>query len=319
MKKGEHMRVGFIGLGNVGGKLASNLLENNFQLLVLDKNSKLMHEFELKGANTSKSIKDLVINSDILITCLPSPEVCAEVLESEDGIIDTIQRGQIWIEMSTTENDQLKKHASLIQQKSAIALEAPVSGGCHRAATGNISIFVGGSREGFDKAMPVLKCLGRKILYTGDFGNASILKVITNYLATVHLVALGEAWTIASKSNLDLNKTYKGIAASSGNSFVHETESQVILNGSYNINFTMDLVEKDLGLFQDLATKLGVELEISPLVLDVIKDARETFGDRAWSSMVVKRLENKYDIAIRAEGYPEELVDLEEKQLGYEI
>ena len=129
MNKGERMRIGFIGLGNVGGKLASNLLENNFQLIVLDKNSKLMHEFELKGANTSKSIKDLVINSDILITCLPSPEVCAEVLESEDGIIDTIQRGQIWIEMSTTENDQLKKHASLIQQKSAIALEAPVSGG----------------------------------------------------------------------------------------------------------------------------------------------------------------------------------------------
>ena len=319
MDKGERMRIGFIGLGNVGGKLASNLLENNFQLSVLDKNSKLMNEFELKGANTTKSIKDLVISSDILITCLPSPEICAEVLESKDGIIDTIQKGQIWIEMSTTENDQLKKHASLIQQKKAIALEAPVSGGCHRAATGNISIFVGGSREGFDKAMPVLKCLGRKILYTGDFGSASILKVITNYLATVHLVALGEAWAIASKSNLDLNKTYKGIAASSGNSFVHETESQVILNGSYNINFTMDLVEKDVGLFQDLATKLGVELEISPLVLDIIKDARKTFGDRAWSSMVVKRLENKYNTEFRAEGYPEELIDLEEKSLGYEI
>ena len=313
------MKIGFVGLGNVGGKLANNLLENNFQISVLDKNHILMEEFNLKGAKTAKSIKDLVMNSDILITCLPSPKICAEVLESKDGIIDTIQKDQIWIEMSTTEDEQLKKHASLIQQKNAIALEAPVSGGCHRAATGNISIFIGGSREGFDKAMPVLKCLGRKILYTGDFGSASILKVITNYLATVHLVALGEAWTIASKSNLDLNKTFKGIAASSGNSFVHETESQVILNGSYNINFTMDLVEKDVGLFQDLASKLGVELEISPLVLDIIKDAKKTFGDRAWSSMVVKRLENKYNTAFRAEGYPEELLDLEEKQLGYEI
>jgi len=133
------------------------------------------------------------------------------------------------------------------------------------------------------------------------------------------LVALGEAWTIASKSNLDLAKTFKGIAASSGNSFVHETESQVILNGSYNINFTMDLVEKDVGLFQSLATKLGVELEISPIVLDIIKDARKTFGDRAWSSMVVKRLENRHNTEFRAEGYPEELVDYEEKSLGYEI
>lgn len=313
------MRIGFIGLGNVGGKLANNLLENNFQITVLDKNNKLMDKFKLKGADTAKSIQDLVISADILITCLPSPKICAEVLESKGGIIDTIQKDQIWIEMSTTEDEQLKRHASLIQQKNAIALEAPVSGGCHRAATGNISIFVGGSREGFDKAMPVLRCLGRKILYTGDFGSASVLKVITNYLATVHLVALGEAWTIASKSNLDLAKTFKGIAASSGNSFVHETESQVILNGSYNINFTMDLVEKDVGLFQSLATKLGVELEISPIVLDIIKDARKTFGDRAWSSMVVKRLENKHNTEFRAEGYPEELVDYEEKSLGYEI
>ncbi len=313
------MRIGFIGLGNVGGKLANNLLENNFQITVLDKDNKLMDKFKLKGADTAKSIQDLVISADILITCLPSPKICAEVLESKGGIIDTIQKDQIWIEMSTTEDDQLKRHASLIQQKNAIALEAPVSGGCHRAATGNISIFVGGSREGFDKAMPVLRCLGRKILYTGDFGSASVLKVITNYLATVHLVALGEAWTIASKSNLDLAKTFQGIAASSGNSFVHETESQVILNGSYNINFTMDLVEKDVGLFQSLAAKLGVELEISPIVLDIIKDARKTFGDRAWSSMVVKRLENNHNIKFRAEGYPEELVDYEEKSLGYEI
>ena len=189
------MKIGFIGLGNVGGKLANNLLKNNFQITVLDKNSELMDKFKLKGTDTAKSIKDLVISADILITCLPSPKICAEVLESKGGIIDTIQKDQIWIEMSTTEDGQLKRHASLIQQKNAIALEAPVSGGCHRAATGNISIFVGGSREGFDKAMPVLRCLGRKILYTGEFGSASVLKVITNYLATVHLVALGEAWT----------------------------------------------------------------------------------------------------------------------------
>jgi 3-hydroxyisobutyrate dehydrogenase len=240
-------------------------------------------------------------------------------VESEDGIVNNIQKDQIWIEMSTTNEDQLKRHASLIESKNAIALEAPVSGGCHRAATGNISIFVGGSRKGFERALPILKCLGRRILHTGDFGTASILKVITNYLATVHLVALGEAWTIASKFNLDLDKTFKGIAASSGNSFVHETESQVILNGSYNINFTMDLVEKDVGLFQSLATKLGIDLEISPLVLEIIKDAKEKFGSRAWSSMVVKRLEDKFNTDFRAPGYPEELVDKEKKQTGYEI
>ena len=313
------MKIGFIGLGNVGGKLANNLLNNQFDVTVLDKDEKITLEFQSKGSKISNSIQELVENSEIIITCLPSPQVCKEVLESENGIINHIKENQIWIEMSTTDENEFKKHASLIESKKAIALEAPVSGGCHRAATGNISIFVGGSRNGFEKALPVLKFLGRRILHTGDFGTASVLKVITNYLATVHLVALGEAWTIASKSNLDLDKTFKGIAASSGNSFVHETESQVILNGSYNINFTMDLVEKDVGLFQNLASKLGIDLEISPLVLEIIKDAKEKFGSRAWSSMVVKRLEDKYSANFRSSGYPEELVDKEKKEIGYEI
>ena len=313
------MKIGFIGLGNVGGKLANNLLNNKFDVIVLDKDTNITDKFESNGCKVSKSIKDIVEKTDIIITCLPSPQACTDVVESGDGIVNNIQKDQIWIEMSTTNEDQLKRHASLVESKNAIALEAPVSGGCHRAATGNISIFVGGSRNGFERALPILKCLGRRILHTGDFGTASILKVITNYLATVHLVALGEAWTIASKFNLDLDKTFKGIAASSGNSFVHETESQVILNGSYNINFTMDLVEKDVGLFQSLATKLGIDLEISPLVLEIIKDAKEKFGSRAWSSMVVKRLEDKYNTSFRATGYPVELVDKEKKQTGYEI
>ena len=313
------MKIGFIGLGNVGGKLASNLLNNNFDLMVFDKNHEVLDQFKKRGSKIATSIEELVKKNDILITCLPSPEACKDVIESPKGIAECINENQIWMEMSTTDEDQLKKHASLIESKNAIALEAPVSGGCHRAATGNISIFVGGKREGFEKALPVLSCLGRRILHVGDFGSASILKVITNYLATVHLVSLGEAWTVAKKSGLDLNKAFKGIAASSGNSFVHETESQVILNGSYNINFTMDLVEKDVGLFENVAKKLGIDLEISPLVLSIIKDAKEKYGSRAWSSMVVKRLEDKYETAFRAPGFPEELVDEEEKVKGYEI
>ena len=161
--------------------------------------------------------------------------------------------------------------------------------------------------------------MGRKVLHIGELGSASVLKVITNYLASVHLAALGEAWTVAKKSNLDLNKTYKGIKISSGNSFVHETESQVILNGSYNINFTMDLVEKDMTLFNNLSKKLGAALEISPLVLNIFKDGRDKFGPRAWSSMIVKRMEDKCNINFRAEGFPAELVDNEPKDKGYEI
>ena len=204
-------------------------------------------------------------------------------------------------------------------EKKAIPLDGPVSGGCHRAATGNIAIFVGGEREAFNKILPALTVMGRKILHTGELGSASVLKVITNYLASVHLVALGEAWTVAKKSNLDLTKAYKGIAVSSGNSFVHETESQVILNGSYNINFTMDLVLKDTGLFDGLAKKLNASLEISPKIVDIFKDGQKKYGSRAWSSMIVKRMEDINQINFRAEGFPEELVDNEPEKRGHEI
>ena len=313
------MKIGFIGLGNVGGKLAGSLLRNNFDLTVRDLDQELTNNFEKKGAKVSNTPREIAEEVDLVITCLPSPEICSDVMESKDGVIQGLSSNKIWLEMSTTDESEVKRLGDLVMKKNAIPLDGPVSGGCHRAATGNIAIFVGGQRSSFEKILPVLKCMGRKILHTGDLGSASVLKVITNYLASVHLAAIGEAWAVAKKSNLNLEKTFKGIGISSGNSFVHETESQVILNGSYNINFTMDLVEKDMTLFNDLSKKLGLDLEISPFILDIFKDAKEKFGSRAWSSMVVKRLENKYNIDFRALGFPEELIDNEAEEKGSEI
>jgi 3-hydroxyisobutyrate dehydrogenase len=313
------MKVGFIGLGNVGGKLAGSLLRNNFDLTVRDLDKNLTQSFRDLGATVANSAKELAEQVDLIITCLPSPKICAEVMEAEDGVINGLSENKIWLEMSTTDEAEIKRISKKIIEKKATPLDGPVSGGCHRAATGNIAIFVGGERNAFDKILPALTVMGRKILHTGELGSATVLKVITNYLASVHLVALGEAWTVAKKSNLDLAKTYKGIAVSSGNSFVHETESQVILNGSYNINFTMDLVLKDTGLFDDLAKKLGAPLEISPKVVEIFKDGQKKYGSRAWSSMIVKRMEDINNLDFRAKGFPEELIDNEPEEKGYEI
>ena len=313
------MKIGFIGLGNVGGKLANSLLRNKFQLIVRDLDEKLTNDFKKKGVEVASSPKELAQKVDLIITCLPSTKICAEVMEAEDGVINGLSKKKIWLEMSTTDEAEIKRLAKKVKDKEAIPLDGPVSGGCHRAATGNIAIFVGGERIAFEKILPALTVMGRKILHTGELGSATVLKVITNYLASTHLVALGEAWTVAKKSNLDLAKVYQGIAISSGNSFVHETESQVILNGSYNINFTMDLVLKDTGLFDNLASRLKAPLEISPLIVKIFKDGQKKYGSRAWSSMIVKRMEDLNDINFRAGGFPEELVDDEQEEKGYEI
>ena len=313
------MKIGFIGLGNVGGKLAGSLIRNNFDVTVRDIDEDLTNSFKKLGAKISKSPKKLTEHSDLIITSLPSPEVSAEVMENEDGVLNGLSENKIWLEMSTTDENEVKRLGNKVILKKAIPLDGPVSGGCHRAATGNIAIFVGGERKAFEKILPALTVMGRKVLHTGELGSASVLKVITNYLASVHLVALGEAWTVAKKSNLDLTKAFKGIAVSSGNSFVHETESQVILNGSYNINFTMDLVLKDTCLFDNLAKKLNAPLEISPKIVDIFKDGQKKYGSRAWSSMIVKRMEDINQVNFRAEGFPEELVDNEPEKRGHEI
>ena len=313
------MKVGFIGLGNVGFKLASSLLETGFDISIYDLERSTAKPLEDAGAKWVNSPKEIADSSNICITCLPSPKAVSEVLEGEEGLLQGLSAGKLWVEMSTTDSNEMSRLSDLVLNKGAFALEAPVSGGCHRASTGNIAILVGGSREAFEIALPALKAMGHEILHVGELGSASILKVVTNYLASTHLVALGEALMVCKKSGLDLPTAFKGIKISSGNSFVHETESQVIMNGSYNINFTMDLVCKDVGLFDQLTKDKKIPAEISPLLKDIFQDGRNRFGDRAWSSMIVKRLEEACETNLRAEGFPPELVDETPRREGYEV
>ncbi|HEV3180537.1 MAG TPA: NAD(P)-dependent oxidoreductase, partial [Steroidobacteraceae bacterium] len=250
------LRIGFIGLGNVGSQLAGNLQRQGASLTVRDLDPARVAAFVGRGAKGAGSPRELAAGVDLVITCLPSPAACAQVMEAPDGVLAGLAPGKIWLEMSTSDHAEVKRLAARVEERGATAMDCPVSGGCHRAASGNISIFAGGTRAAFERVLPVLSMLGQRILHTGPVGSASQLKVLTNYLCTVHLTALAEALTVATVAGLDLSTTYEGIRISSGNSFVHETESQVILNGSRDINFTMDLVIKDVGLFDALAQEL---------------------------------------------------------------
>ena len=274
----QSKRIGFIGLGNVGGKLAGNLLHHGVNLTVLDLNQELVAAFVAKGAHRADSPKSMTEQVDIVITCLPSPAASRAVLEDKNGVLAGMSPGKVWLEMSTTDQSEIVRLGALVTAKGGLAMDCPVSGGCHRAATGNISIFAGGTRAAFEQVLPTLTILGRQILHTGPIGSASALKVVTNYLCTVHLCALAEALTVCKVAGMDMNTAYEAIRISSGNSFVHETESQVILNGSRDIGFTMDLVIKDVGLFDKWAQDLHVPLELSPLVLNIFKDGQNRYG-----------------------------------------
>ncbi|MEM0946911.1 MAG: NAD(P)-dependent oxidoreductase [Pseudomonadota bacterium] len=313
------MRIGFIGLGNVGGKLAGSLLRNGYDLTVRDLDRDAAGPFLAGGATWAESPRLMAETCDMVITCLPSPAACATVMEAKDGLLMGLGPGKIWAEMSTTDANEVRRIADLVTARGAEAVDCPVSGGCHRAATGNISIFAGAPRETFERVLPVLTILGRRVLHTGDVGSASVLKVLTNYLATANLVSLAEALTTAKAAGMDLAITYEAIRISSGTSFVHETESQVILNGSRDINFTMDLVLKDIGLFQDIAEENGVPLSLSPLLVGLFREAIDVYGAREFSPNIIRRYEEPTGLAIRAPGFPPEMVDDEPEEPGYEV
>ena len=313
------MRIGFIGLGNVGGKLAGSLQRNGFDLTVRDLDPAAAQPFLDAGASWAESPGEIAEDCDTVITCLPSPAACSEVMEADDGILAGLSAGKVWMEMSTTDEAEVRRMGALVVATGAEPIDCPVSGGCHRAATGNIAIFAGCEREVFDRILPVLTAMGRRILHTGPLGSASVLKVVTNYLATANLVSVAEALTTAAAAGMDLNTTYEAIRISSGNSFVHETEGQVILNGSRDISFTMDLVVKDIGLFDEVARRHDIPLEVSPLLRQIFEDGQERFGPREWSPNIIRRLEEPTGLDVRAPGFPAEILDDEPEEPGYEV
>ena len=310
------MKIGFVGLGNVGAKLAGSFLRNGHDLYVHDLSADFVSYFVNRGAKDGKSPAELMLTCEAVITCLPSPEACSAVVTA---MLDEIKPGKIWMEMSTTDASEVSRLAAIVIAKGGAAVDCPVSGGCHRADTGNISIFAGCERETFDRVLPLLTTLGRRVLHTGPVGSASTLKVATNYLATTNLLSVCEALVTMKAAGMDMAVTYEAFKISSGTSFVHETESQVILNGSRNVTFTMDLVKKDIGLFQQIAEDHGVPLEISPLIVSIFEDGIKRYGPRAQSDEIIRRLEEPTGLDIRAPGFPADLTDDEPEEAGYEV
>lgn len=312
------MNITFIGLGNVGAKLAGSLVRNQHQVWVHDLNPEAAQGLCAAGAHWADSAPEAIQDSEVIITCLPSPQASRTIVERD--ILPNLRPGQIWAEMSTTDSHEIIDLGTKIIAKGGKALDCPVSGGCHRATTGNIAIFAGCDRETFEATLPVLKSMGRRILHTGALGSASVLKVMTNYLATANLVSVTEALTTAKACGMDMNTAYEAFRISSGNSFVHETEGQVILNGSRDINFTMDLVLKDIGLFQALAEERSVPLELSPKLVEIFQDGIARYGGREFSPNIIKRLEEATGLSVLGEGFPAEILDDEpEEEEGYEV
>ena len=301
------MSIGYIGLGSLGRHLAGSLLRAGFALTVYDLDPATARELLAAGAVWAGSPAEVARASDTVVTCLPSPEAVATTVSGAQGILEGLAVGGTWIDMSTNDLHELQRLAALAAERGVATLEAPVTGGVHRAAAGMITVMVGGDETVFAAHLPAFEAMGGRVFYIGELGKASVIKVITNMLAFIHLVADGEALMLAKRGGVDLKLAWDVIKASSGNSFVHETEGQLILNGSYNINFTMDLARKDLHFAHMMGREFGVPLELAAVTEQQFARARAMYGGGAQSPMVVKMLEDAVGTDLRAPGFPAEL------------
>jgi 3-hydroxyisobutyrate dehydrogenase len=298
------VRYGFIGLGHLGRHLAANLARGGFEVAVYDLNPASAGIVLAAGAAWAASIPALAAAADAVITCLPSPQATAAVM---DLALPAMPAGSTWIEMSTNDFVEVEKLAARAAERGIDTLACPVTGGVHRAEAGAITVLVGGAQQVFDAHRPALAAMGGKVIHLGGIEQAAVTKVVTNMLAFIHLIAAGEALMVCAKAGVDLRAAFDAIAASSGTSFVHETESQVILNGSYDIGFTMDLACKDAGFALEFGRRFGVPLKLAGLMEQTFIEGRAKYGGQAWSSMIVKLLEDSVGTPLRAPGFPARL------------
>ena len=301
------MRYGFIGLGHIGRYLAGSLQRKGFPLVVHDLRKEAAKPLLDLGAGWAECPRALAEEVDTVITCLPSPGATQEVLADKDGILAGLDEGGHWIEMGTLGRDEILRFAEMAKQHGVRTMESPVTGGVHLAAQGDITVLAGGDKDMFETHLPALQAMGSRIFHMGPLGSAAVIKVITNMLAFIHLKAVGEALMLAKRGGLDLAQAYHAIAASSGNSFVHETEGQLILNGSYDIGFSMDLALKDLGFAMGFGREFGVPLELASITNQTYVLAKAAYGGKAESPMIVKLLEDALGTDLRAPGFPAKL------------
>jgi 3-hydroxyisobutyrate dehydrogenase len=286
------VKIGWIGLGQIGSIMAANLLRAGYTMIVHDLRPECGEKLVAAGAQWAKNPYELAEAADVVITSLPGPLQVKKVMESRRGVFSGLRSGCTWIDMSTTDAQGIKRLGRIAVSKGVAVLEAPVTGGRVLAQKGGITILVGGEKEIFEAHLPMLQVIGGKILLIGPLGSASVVKVISNLLALGHMILAGEAF---------IEALFEGIMASSGRSRVIRNEMPLVYNGTYDVGFSMALACKDLGLVLELARKYGVPLELGGLIEQIYIRAKTHYGDDTNSTQVVKLLEDSMGDYLRAE------------------
>ena len=294
------MKVGFIGVGNMGGPMCRNIIKNtNHEVIVFDLNPDAMKACTELGASAGSSVADVASRCDVTIVSLPLPKIVEDVTLGKGGIADSAKPGSVFIDLSTNSPATAKRVAAGMAAKGILMLEAPVSGGTARATDGTIVIMVGGDAAVFENNLPLLKSFSGEVIHLGEIGFGSVAKLINNMLAFCNAAAAAEALMMGKRSGIDLKKLDAVIRNASGMSSGYAGMATKAFAGNFAPSFALDLAHKDMRLAMELADELGVPGLIAPQVLNLMRMARGMGLGPSDSASVIKVYEAALNEEVR--------------------
>ena len=293
------MNIGFVGVGFMGKHMAINLINAGHSIKVFDINSSIVDELCELGANKANSPQEVCLETKLVFTSLPTPQIVEEVFMSEGGIFSQASPGTTMIDLSTTDPETIKRIASQGSKINVHFLDAPVSGGTIGAENATLSIMVGGDKEKFEEFEPILNILGDKIMYCGELGSGATCKIVNNLIGMSVGVLLSEAFTLGIKSGVNPSILYEAISKSSGNTGqMHSFPNSVFIN-NFDPGFKLELGAKDVGLATEMGRKTGVPMEVSNLIHQKYIEAMNKSLGKEVSLAIVKLQEEKSGVKIR--------------------
>lgn len=290
------MKLGFIGLGNMGLPMAENLIKAGYEVHGMNRSKTKESSFRAKGGKTGAGIAELAQTVDILMTCLPLPKDVENVYFESDGILLNGHEGLIVLDFSTVSPDLNEKVYVQAAKKGIKYLDAPISGGTTGAESGTLSIMVGGSKEAYEQVFPILEVLGENIYHTGDIGSGSAIKLINQYMVGIHTQATAEALIMGEEMGVDSDLLFEILNSSFGQSRILERHyTQFVAQGQFQAGFALKLLLKDLNLANEMNKSRELSLPLGDSVVQIIKTAanNEEFENLDMSAMYKFHKENK--------------------------
>lgn len=252
--------IGIIGLGNMGYPMAINLLKAGYTLKVYSKNmeSENVRNIISKGALPASTPKDLAMGCDVVLLSLPSSKDSIDVVLGENGVYEAIKEGGVVIETSTVTPATIWKLAESLSMKNVELLDAPVSGGRAKAESGELTIMVGGKKSTFEKCLPILSAIGKKIYYVGELGSAQTIKLLNSYMAITNFVLSRDVCYVAKQHKIDIKLLHEIISNSTGNNWIWSNWVPLIFQNS-EIKSTAKIAIKDLKYAMEVVQEAGAD------------------------------------------------------------